>query len=664
MIFPFASLYRHGFVRTALGCPVSHPGQPGANAVEIARLAKDAAAGNAVLAVFPELCLTGYSVEDLHLQDALLSAAEAAFAALAAETAALETALVVGAPIRFRGAVYNCALVLHRGRLIGVTPKTHLPNYREFYEKRWFASGANVRGETIRFAGQTAPFGTDLLFEAAAIPDLCLHTEICEDLWAPVSPSAEAALAGASVIANLSASNVTIGKAAHRRMLCDAQSAKLACAYLYAAAGPGESTTDLAWDGQASAHELGETLVESERFPKGGALTFADIDLGRIRQERMRLPTFRDGADLTQAKPWRRLSLDIAPPADETPLARAIARFPFVPDEPARRDADCYEAYEIQVHGLMKRIAASGVKTAIIGVSGGLDSTHALIVTAKTFDRLGMSRKAIRAYTLPGFATSEGTKTQAWALMKALGVTGEEIDIRPAAERMLKEIGHPAGRGEKVHDVTYENVQAGLRTDYLFRLANLHHGLVIGTGDLSELALGWCTYGVGDHMSHYGVNAGVPKTLIQHLIRWCVTSGQYDPNTNDVLTAVLAQEISPELVPAGADGKLQSTEDLIGPYALHDFFLHYAMRWGFAPSKIAFLAAAAFAGAYPYSEIRKWLEVFVQRFYGTSQFKRSALPNGPKVSSAGALSPRGDWRAPSDVAAETWLAELRANAPD
>jgi len=560
-------------------------------------------------------------------------------------------------------------------------PKTYLPNYREFYERRHFTSGAGVRASTIQVAGRAAPFGVDLLFRSTGSVDMRFHVEICEDVWTPIPPSSRAALAGAEVLVNLSASNITIGKAEMRRLLCASQSARAVAAYLYTAAGQGESTTDLAWDGQAGVFELGAALAESERFADD-TLTFADVDLGRIRQERMRLGSFGDSAkeEAEALAKFRWIDFALDAPDEAVPLNRAIERFPYVPSDPARLREDCYEAYNIQVAGLAKRLKSSHIDKAVIGVSGGLDSTQALMVAVRAMDRLGLPRSNVLAYTLPGFATSDTTKTNAWALMKALGVTAEEIDIRPAAERMLKDIGHPYSVGVAQYDPTFENVQAGLRTDYLFRLANHHRGLVVGTGDLSELALGWCTYGVGDHMSHYNVNASVSKTLIQHLIRFVANSGDVDAETARILLAVLGTEISPELVPAGADGAIQSTEQIVGPYALQDFTLYYVSRYGFRPSKIAFLAAHAWgdvdrgrwpehiaAGgkrAYDLADIKRWMEVFLRRFFGQSQFKRSAVPNGPKISSGGSLSPRGDWRAPSDSEAGVWLAELAANVPD
>jgi NAD+ synthase (glutamine-hydrolysing) len=675
----FLSIHAHGLVRVAAATPAASAGDVAANAASILDLARRADAAGADLVVYPELCLTSYAIDDLHLQEALLDRVEAELATLVAATATLKPVLLVGAALRRNGRLYNTAVAIARGRILGVVPKSYLPNYREYYEKRWFAPGVGMTGLDIAVAGQTVPFGPDLIFAASDLPDFVFHVEICEDYWAPIPPSSLGALAGALILTNLSASNIVVGKERERDLYGASQSARATAAYVYSASGPGESTTDLAWDGQAMIHELGYQLAKSARFDHEPELTYADVDVARIRQHRMRFGTFNDNAAAFghPETRFRRVTFDHQRAFADIGLKRDVARFPFVPADPARLDEDCYEAFNIQVEGLAKRIAATHAKTLVIGISGGLDSTHALIVAAKACERVGKPRSAILAYTLPGFATGDATKANAWALMNALGVTGAEIDIRPAANQMLKDMDHPFSRGEPVYDVTFENVQAGLRTDYLFRLANQHEGFVIGTGDLSELALGWCTYGVGDQMSHYGVNAGVPKTLIQFLIRWAVKTGQFDAETNRILTAILGTEISPELVPADASGAIQSTEARIGPYELHDFFLHYTVRHGLPPSKIAFLAWHAWkdvaAGewpvhfpaearhAYDLPTIRKWLETFLFRFFEISQFKRSAMPNGPKVSAAASLSPRGDWRAPSDGTAGLWLDELRAN---
>jgi NAD+ synthase (glutamine-hydrolysing) len=678
----FRSIHHHRMVRVAAATPIASVGDPAANAAETIALAKRSHDDAVDLVVFPELNVSSYAIDDLHLQAALQGATLGALADIVKASTKLKPVLVVGAALVRNARLYNTAVVIARGRVLGVVPKTFLPNYREYYEKRLFASGAGLTGLTIDLNGEDVPFGTDLIFAAADLPHFTFHAEICEDYWAATPPSTMGALAGALICCNLSASNVTIGKARDRDTLSAAQSIRATCAYVYSAAGPGESTTDLAWDGQGTIHELGLLLGASTRFLHEPELLIRDVDCERLLQERLRTVTFNDAAALAghPETRFRRIAFDHKPDFADVGLRRDIARFPFVPDTPERLDADCYEAFNIQVEGLTKRLQATGSQRLVIGVSGGLDSTHALIVAAKALDRLGRPRTDILGVTMPGFATSDGTKSNAWTLMRALGVTAEEIDIRPAARRMLEDIGHPFGNGEPQYDVTFENVQAGLRTDYLFRLANQRHGIVVGTGDLSELALGWCTYGVGDHMSHYGVNSGVPKTLIQFLIRWAIATDQYDRETDTVLEAILNTEISPELVPAGADGRVQSTESKVGPYALNDFFTHYVIRRGLAPSKIAFLAWHAWrdaaAGNWPagYPEdgrvahdidaITHWLERFLTRFFQTSQFKRSALPNGPKVSAGGALSPRGDWRAPSDGTAAAWLAELAENGPN
>jgi NAD+ synthase (glutamine-hydrolysing) len=672
----FLSLHAHGLVRVAAATPRASVGDPAANAASVIELARAADAAHADLVVFPELCLSSYAIDDLLLQDALLDTVERELANVVAASETLAPVLLVGAPLRRNGRLYNTAVVIARGHILGVVPKSYLPNYREYYEKRWFASGIGLAGLDMALCGQTVPFGPDQIFAASDLPDFVFHVEICEDYWAPIPPSSLGALAGALILCNLSASNILIGKERERILYGASQSARAVAAYVYSGSGPGESTNDVAWDGQAMIHELGEQLAISERFGHDPEIITADVDVGRLRQERMRFGTFNDSAAAFghPETRFRRIAFAHKPSFADAGLHRDLRRFPFVPNDPEKLDADCYEAFNIQVEGLAKRMTASGTSTLVIGVSGGLDSTHALIVAAKACDKLGRPRSSILGFTMPGFGTGETTKANAWTLMRALGITAEELDIRPAAHQMLADLGHPYAKGEPVYDVTFENVQAGLRTDYLFRLANARGGIVVGTGDLSELALGWCTYGVGDQMSHYGVNAGVPKTLIQFLIRWAIATDQFDAATDDVLTAILGTEISPELIPADAAGAMQSTQDRIGPYELHDFFLHYTVRHGLAPSKIAFLAWHAWrdaeAGrwpqgfpadarhAYDLATIRKWLAEFLRRFFQTSQFKRTAMPNGPKVSAGGSLSPRGDWRAPSDGVATAWLEEL------
>jgi len=681
---PFDSIYRHGFVRLAVGIPLVRVADANYNAERTLDLARRAAADHAAIVLFPELGLSAYSNDDLFHQDALLDATRHALGAIVEASRALAPLLIVGAPLRVEGALFNCAVAVHRGRILGVTPKTYLPNYREFYEKRQFTAGRDAAIRDAELFGGRVPFGSDLVYDVTTIPGCRVHVEICEDLWVPVPPSTYAALAGASVLLNLSASNITIAKADYRRQLCSSQSAKCLAAYAYAAAGTGESTTDLAWDGHGMIYENGVLLAESTRFAPEEQLLVADVDLERLVQERMRMTSFNDAAadQRDRVRTVRRLPVEIDVPAAAVPLRRPIDRFPYVPSDPAARNERCAEAYNIQVHGLTKRLASAGIRKVVIGVSGGLDSTHALIVCVKTMERLGLPREHVLAFTMPGFATTDATRRNAHRLMKALGVTAAEIDIKPSALQMLKDVGHPFARGEQVWDLTFENVQAGERTSHLFRLANYHRALVVGTGDLSELALGWCTYGVGDHMSHYNVNGSIPKTLIQHLIRWVAASNQFDDETNAVLRAILDTKISPELVPgSGTDhAPSQLTEAAIGPFELQDFNLYYISRFGFRPSKVAFLARHAWSSRargrwpddlrederreYSLGEIKRWLEVFVERFFALSQFKRSCLPNGPKVGSGGSLSPRSDWRAPTDAEAEVWLRELRDHVPD
>ncbi len=682
---PFHSIYTHGFVRVAVCVPSLRVSDPLSNSERIIGLAQGASDAYAAIALFPELGVSAYTNEDLFHQETLLDASQEALLRIVEASQSLTPLLLVGAPLRFENRLFNCAIIIHQGKILGIVPKSYLPNYREFYEKRQFASARDaIHGEVTLF-GKSIPFGNDLIFTAANVPDFALHVEICEDVWTPIPPSTYGALAGATILANLSASNITIGKAEYRRHLCALQSGRCVSAYLYSAAGPGESTTDLAWDGHALIYENGELLAESARFSEGEDIILTDIDVERLTQERMRLSSFTDSVHdyREQIRKIRRVPFTFSLPSGDVPLIREVARFPYVPSDSAKRDERCYEAYNIQVHGLLKRLRSANIDKIVIGVSGGLDSTHALIVAAKTMDLLGLPRQNILAFTMPGYATSDHTLQNALGLMEALDVTGRELDIRPSCLQMLRDLGHPFANGEPVYDITFENVQAGERTSHLFRLANYHNGIVLGTGDLSELALGWCTYGVGDHMSHYNVNASVPKTLIQHLIRWVVGTRQFDERTSAILASIVETEISPELVPhsEGDTGKpAQSTEEKIGPYNLQDFNIYYITRFGFPPSKVAFLSLHAWGeisrGAWPDSvpeskrinydlpTIKKWLGVFLWRFFQISQFKRTCVPNSPKVGSGGSLSPRGDWRAPSDSEATVWLEELRRNIPD
>lgn len=678
---PFNSPYAHGFFRAGVATPRVSAVDPGQNGRQVLELARAAAADHASIVVFPELALSGYSIEDLVFQDALLDGVLAALFKLAQESRQLDAILILGAPLRCGNALFNCAVVVHRGLVYGVIPKSYLPNYREFYEKRHFAPARTSPRSSIDLFGVEVPFGPDLIFKVPRI-GVALHVEVCEDLWVPIPPSTDAALAGANVLVNLSASNVTIGKPEYRQLLCAAQSAKCVAAYLYSGAGLGESTTDLAWDGHALIYECGDLLEEGARYPSMPRFICADIDLDRLRQERMRLTSFLDcaAAHAGRLASLRQIQIDAAPPTSQMPLRRLIGRFPYVPSDVETRSGRCRETYNIQVHGLARRLEATALKRAVIGVSGGLDSAQALLVTARVFDRLSLPRSNVLAVTMPGFATSARTRQAAWDLMRALGVAAAEIDIRPSAQQMFRDLDHPFAHGQPVYDVTFENVQAGERTSHLFRLANMHGGLVVGTGDLSELALGYTTYGVGDHMSHYNVNASVPKTLIRHLIRWAVDTGEYDAETCSALRTVLANSISPELIPPSVPGAVQSAEADVGPYALQDFHLYYLSRFGFRPSKVLYMAWNAWhdasAGTWPETTpatervaydmptIARWLEVFLVRFFKTSQFKRSAMPNGPKVGSGGSLSPRSDWRAPSDADAEVWIDELRCRLAD
>ncbi|OMG89683.1 NAD(+) synthase [Achromobacter xylosoxidans] len=672
---PFFNLYSHGFARVAVGVPECKVADPAFNAAQTIALAQQAAQGGAVLVAFPELGLSAYTCDDLFHQKALLDACEAALGEVARATAELDIAVIVGAPLRVAHQLYNCAVVIAGGRILGVVPKSYLPNYSEFYEARQFSAADCAVATEIRLLDQAVPFGPELLFQMEKLPLFQFHVEICEDVWVPIPPSSFAALAGATVLVNLSASNIVVGKSAYRHQLVAQQSARCLAAYMYTSAGRGESSTDLAWDGQALIYENGELLGESERFLNESHLLFADVDLERLSRERMHQTTFGQSArrHRDEVRKFRQVLVPVAAPLEdaELPLERRVPRFPYVPADPRRRDERCKEVYNIQVQALAQRLSASGMSKVVIGISGGLDSTHALLVCAQAMDTLGLPRANILAVTMPGFATSTRTLQQARQLMAVVGCTASEVDIRPSCLQMLKDLGHPYADGKPVYDITFENVQAGERTNHLFRIANFNNAIVIGTGDLSELALGWCTYGVGDHMSHYSVNASVPKTLITHLVRWVAESGRLGEAGAAVLLDVLGTDVSPELVPGGDEGKpTQKSEDTIGPYELQDFNLYYTLRYGFAPTKVAFLALAAWrdrdAGAWPegghvtrnqydLAAIKRNLKIFLDRFFRLSQFKRTCVPNAPKVGSGGSLSPRGDWRAPSDSESVVWM---------
>ncbi len=675
----FFNLYNHGLVRMAVAVPRVRVADPAYNAVQTIMLMEQASARKAVVCLFPELGISGYSCDDLFHQHALLDASEEGLQAVLRASASLSLITVVGLPLQIDHLLYNCAVVLSQGVILAVIPKTYLPNYGEFYEARQFTPGDTRIRDTIDLCGQAGvPFGNHLLLQADGMPDLTIFVEICEDLWVPIPPSSTAALAGATVLLNLSASNVTVAKADYRRQLVRSQSARCLAAYLYSAAGPGESTTDLAWDGHALIAENGDLLAESQRFSREPQVIYSEIDLERLSQDRMRQTSFGQASYRERARCAElqavRFPLDLPQEGRLFP-SRRYERFPYVPPNPSVREDRCAEVYQIQVQGLVKRLEFTGIPRVVIGVSGGLDSAHALLVCAQAMDVLGYPRSNILALTMPAFATSARTKRQALALMRAIGAETHEMDIRPSCNQMLEDIDHPAARGEPVYDVTFENVQAGERTSHLFRIANQRGALVVGTGDLSELALGWCTYGVGDHMSHYAVNAGVPKTLIQYVVRWIAETDQFGQAASTALRDILDTAITPELVP-GADlhEPGPESEQALGPYELHDFFLYYILRFGYAPSKVAFLAYCAWhnreTGGWPdvpderrheytIGEIKRHLHTFLDRFFGRSQFKRSCLPNTPKVGSGGALSPRGDYRAPSDGESNPWLTALQ-----
>jgi len=635
-----------GFVRLGVASPELRVADVRFNAEQICALAETAAKQGCQVLLFPELCLTGYSCADLFYQQSLLDSAVAALSGLAALTAKINLALVVGLPWQHGGRLFNCAALLAGGEICGLVPKSFLPNSAEFYEQRWFSPARLAGCDRVEISGQKVPFGHDLVFAAADLPGCRIGLEICEDLWSVQPPSASLALSGATLLLNPSASPEVLAKRDYRLQLVTGQSARCLAAYAYASAGPGESSTDLVYAGHSLIAEYGTLLAETERFSLESQLALADIDLERLLTERRRNNSFADQSMTTCREisiPLSRIEVD--------KLQRPISRTPFVPVAAAERDERCQEIFAIQTTGLAKRLRHTGSARAVIGISGGLDSTLALLVTVKAFDKLGRDRKEILAVTMPGFGTTVRTRGNAEKLAELLGVELQVISIDAAVRRHFADIG----QDEKVQDITYENAQARERTQILMDLANRVGGLVVGTGDLSELALGWCTYNA-DHMSMYGVNAGVPKTLVRFLVDWCADA-EFSGEARAVLHDIGATPVSPELLPPDANGDIaQKTEETVGPYELHDFFLYHAIRLHHPPGKILLLAAQAFAGAYRSDELHHWLQVFYRRFF-SQQFKRSCLPDGPKVGSV-ALSPRGDWRMPSDASVALWLAEL------
>ncbi|MDE5664217.1 MAG: NAD(+) synthase [Muribaculaceae bacterium] len=643
-----------GFRRIVAAAPTLHIADTARNTDEIIKIVRQYS-DSADIILFPELSLTGYTCADLFGQERLLRDASMAIHLLCEQLLDVTPMIVVGAPMRFRNALYNCAVVICDGEVKGIVPKTHIPNYSEYYEARWFASGANLPADTtISLNGRNVPFSPRLLF---SFRGMTVGAEICEDLWVPTPPSGALAMAGANVILNLSASNETIGKYRYRRQLIAQQSARCRCAYAYASAGAGESSTDLAFPGYTAVAEDGRILAESPRHEYGAHLTVADIDLQQLTHDRCHTNTFMSPASDTQSYLTIECGGSVAPFGERFEAAcslvgRTIDPHPFVPADPEHRNENCTEIINIQCLGLRRRLEAIGCRNLVIGVSGGLDSTLALLVACRTFDMMGLPRTGIQAITMPGLATTSKTRNNAWQLMQLLGVSSLEIPIGAAVDQHFSDIG----QDPQCHDAAFENSQARERTQILMDYANKCGGIVLGTGDLSELALGWCTYN-GDHMSMYAVNASVPKTLVRHLVEW-FADREVNKEISRILIDIVNTPISPELVPSDddADTIAQKTEDLVGPYELHDFFLYHTLRYGSTPYKVMILAREAFRGIYDDATLVKWLRNFYRRFFN-QQFKRSCMPDGPKVGSV-CLSPRGDWRMPSDASAAAWLREV------
>ena len=634
---------RDGFVKVAVGTPEIRVADCAHNAQACIALMTEAAEQGVKVLCLPELCLTGYTCGDLFLQDTLLRGAEEALGEVLSASKELDLFLAVGLPVRAGGKLYNCAALLCRGELLGLVPKTHLPNYGEFYEKRWFEPAPEEEYLSLTLCGQEVFLGKRQLFQCDTLPELTIGVEICEDLWAPVPPSVTLATHGATLILNLSASNETVGKAGYRRSLVAGQSGRLLCGYLYADAGEGESTTDLVFAGHNLIAENGTVLAE-ERFASG--LTVTEVDVERLAFERRRNTTFPAAGQ--ERMDWSFFSLEVT----DTALTRSVSQNPFVPEDGGHLDERCHEILTIAALGLKKRLAHAHAKTAVVGLSGGLDSTLALLITARAMALLQRPMTDIIAITMPCFGTTARTKSNAQVLAERIGASFRTVDIGEAVKVHFRDIG------QSMEDlsVTFENGQARERTQVLMDIANRTGGMVIGTGDLSELALGWATYN-GDHMSMYGVNAGIPKTLVRHLVAYAARQARdTDPQLSAVLLDILDTPVSPELLPPKEGEIAQKTEDLVGPYQLHDFFLYYAVRWGFSPRKVYRLALYALGGQYDRATILKWLKNFYRRFF-VQQFKRSCLPDGPKVGSV-SLSPRGDWRMPSDAVPELWLKEL------
>lgn len=646
---PGLSLQDMGFVRIAAVTPRLKVADPVYNSDEIIRLSFEAEKRGAYFILFPELAITAYTCGDLFFQEVLRDKALSELGRIARETRTLKAVIAVGLPLVVDGKLFNVAAVVTEGKVIGIVPKTYLPTYKEFYEGRWFKSSWFLQAKEIELFGYTVPIGTDLLFRSQAVRDFVLALEICEDLWVTIPPSSYAAISSATVIGNLSASNETIGKAQYRTDLVPQQSARCNNIYIYSSCGVHESSTDVVFGGHRVLAENGSLLEESKRFERESAMTLHDVDLAHVTLERIRTGTFGDGSIELKHKSFR--TIPFATPAQPIKkLIRFVDAAPFVPQNRAERDMRVQEIFHIQTAGLMKRIEQTGIKKIVLGLSGGLDSTLALLAAVFSCDQLGISRKNIYCYTMPGFGTTDRTKSNAWKLAKALGVRIEEIDITEVCLQHLHDIGHDG----VTEDVTYENAQARVRTLILMDKANMLGAIVVGTGDLSEIALGWCTF-IGDHASHYHVNASIPKTLVQYIVAWVADQKDF-AQARAVLLDIIDTPISPELKKGKAGKITQKTEDLVGPYELHDFFLYHFMRWGSRPRKIATIAEIAFGERYTKAEIEKWLRVFMTRFFG-NQWKRSMSPDAPKVGSI-SLSPRGDWRMPSDAEVALWLADF------
>lgn len=638
---------KYGFVRVGAAVPKLKVANMEYNCTRIIDLIKKADKKKVKFLVFPELCITSYSCGDLFHQDILLKKAVKQLERVLENTKDIDVIAILGMPVSLNNQLFNCAVVIQSGRILGIVPKTFIPNYSEFYEERWFSSGNKSLVDAINICGQNVPFGTDLLFESSKNSYLCFGIEICEDLWVPIPPSSYQCMNGATLIFNPSASSEIIGKYEYRKDLVRQQSARCISGYVYTSSNANESTTDVVFGGHAMIAEYGSLLSESERFIDDDQLIYSEIDIEKLINDRRKNTSFMEGV---VEKKYRRVFFE-QKENEDIELTRYVTAHPFIPSDTSNRDIRCKEILSIQTSALAKRIKHTGLKYSVIGISGGLDSTLALLVVAKTYELLGISPDNIIAVTMPGFGTTDTTYTNAMELMKAMKVSIKEINIKDACLQHFKDIGHDVN----VHDVTYENVQARERTQILMDLANKLGGLVIGTGDLSELALGWCTYN-GDHMSMYSVNCSIPKTLVTYLVKW-VAENMVDNNVKDILFRILDTRISPELLPPSADGEIeQKTEDIVGPYELHDFFMYHMIRYGAPPKKISFLAQKAFEGKYSKEEINKWLKIFIKRFF-SQQFKRSCLPDGPKVGTI-SLSPRGDWRMPSDADAKEWLDEI------